>query len=661
MGNGFFLISDIHLEKKNEKARQYLLDAINERMRGSGKPLAVAGDAANGIEALRWFSKIEGTVVYVCGNHEFWRGDYGETVLAIRSSAPENVVFLHNDFAEVGNLTFVGGTGWSDLGAKLNPDLLREAAYTMADIREITFGEWHARKGNDARLLSFLGRKNESIAKESIRRKEWNVLAEVEENAKSFGFMRDFLEVWSSLRSADVEMRALTSRLEMSHAKSKIAFYALSAEKYEESMAKLDYSKYSSFREWIGATRRAAQASEVESENRERIFERLRGGGTNGRRLVMLTHHLPFLEEELIGHSRWSEKGLGKGLLAEVNMDLFKVRSGAEYPQHNYLYRARRGEFAPNDDLLKIIHYANDGSSWIPPELLKEVSVWAHGHDHSKSFVHSLKGVQIATNPLGLGMSHLDFSEDSIRHGESRRDEEFLMDVNADLCGEELSVASEMWLLSNFDFETHRRLLEEALSAVETVESMLRAAYGELESSFSSVLDEDERSIVELSMDAADLRMGKAAEMESKLTRAAEVMMNPETTMERLAFGLKGNESFGMEKYLRFYENGRQPFDRTENDFGNPNGGYTTSMGYLLHSTIRTRIALRADLEKAKATADAISSTKMASMGEADSEKVAVFSAKELHEGFKHFFELEDAVRKEMSEVRLKKSSKNCL
>lgn len=78
-------------------------------------------------------------VVVVMGNHEFYGGRWVETIHNYREVLREwsNIYLLERDLVQLGDITFVGGTLWTDQGGS-NPLVLHAARDLMTDYREIT-------------------------------------------------------------------------------------------------------------------------------------------------------------------------------------------------------------------------------------------------------------------------------------------------------------------------------------------------------------------------------------------------------------------------------------------------------------------------------------------------------------------------------------------
>lgn len=67
-------------------------------------------------EFLRQVSASFPHVIYVAGNHEFYHGKWHGSLVHLREECAkhQNVYFLENDTKEIGDVTFVGATLWTD-------------------------------------------------------------------------------------------------------------------------------------------------------------------------------------------------------------------------------------------------------------------------------------------------------------------------------------------------------------------------------------------------------------------------------------------------------------------------------------------------------------------------------------------------------------------
>ena len=100
------IISDIHLE-------------LGERVFDFSKPdlLILAGDIHIGQKGLVWIlERIKHIpVIYVLGNHEYYKNSYPKLVHKIKQSANgTNVHILENESIILDGITFHGATLWTD-------------------------------------------------------------------------------------------------------------------------------------------------------------------------------------------------------------------------------------------------------------------------------------------------------------------------------------------------------------------------------------------------------------------------------------------------------------------------------------------------------------------------------------------------------------------
>lgn len=77
----------------------------------------LAGDVNLGTKGVEWIkSKIpDKPVIYVLGNHEYYKGAYPKTLYKIKEAAQgSNVFVLENSFVDIGGIRFHGATLWTD-------------------------------------------------------------------------------------------------------------------------------------------------------------------------------------------------------------------------------------------------------------------------------------------------------------------------------------------------------------------------------------------------------------------------------------------------------------------------------------------------------------------------------------------------------------------
>lgn len=77
-------------------------------------------------------------VVYVAGNHEFYHGHFHKSIDTLRAECGKfpNIHFLERDTVQIQDVTFVGGTLWTDLN-KGDPLTLHAVRDMMADYKVI--------------------------------------------------------------------------------------------------------------------------------------------------------------------------------------------------------------------------------------------------------------------------------------------------------------------------------------------------------------------------------------------------------------------------------------------------------------------------------------------------------------------------------------------
>ena len=78
------------------------------------------------------------SVIYVAGNHEHYHGDYAETFTILRNFLGHipNLHILDKEHVTLGDVTFIGGTLWTDMNAQ-DPVTLAHIRVKMNDFRVI--------------------------------------------------------------------------------------------------------------------------------------------------------------------------------------------------------------------------------------------------------------------------------------------------------------------------------------------------------------------------------------------------------------------------------------------------------------------------------------------------------------------------------------------
>lgn len=102
---------------------------------------ALAGRQSNTVRYINFFKRVSFQfphVVYVAGNHEFYQGKWKKTLSILRDLCSKfpNVYFLEYDQVYIGDVTFIGGTLWTDLN-KYDPLTLHAVRDMMNDFRVI--------------------------------------------------------------------------------------------------------------------------------------------------------------------------------------------------------------------------------------------------------------------------------------------------------------------------------------------------------------------------------------------------------------------------------------------------------------------------------------------------------------------------------------------
>ena len=84
-----------------------------------------AGDINYGTKGIEWIkSKIrDKPIIYILGNHEYYKGSYPKTLNQIRVAANgTNVFVLENNRIEIEGIRFHGASLWTDFALFGDPD-----------------------------------------------------------------------------------------------------------------------------------------------------------------------------------------------------------------------------------------------------------------------------------------------------------------------------------------------------------------------------------------------------------------------------------------------------------------------------------------------------------------------------------------------------------
>ena len=144
------IASDVHLEfgplkiENNEGVDVLVLSGDIATARDFDTTAAAYGDMPHSKKAMRYVdffrecSENFPHVVYVMGNHEHYNYDFKFSGSYIKSNLEhlENVYLLDNEVKKIGDVTFVGGTMWSDMN-KRDPLTMFHMKDMMNDFRII--------------------------------------------------------------------------------------------------------------------------------------------------------------------------------------------------------------------------------------------------------------------------------------------------------------------------------------------------------------------------------------------------------------------------------------------------------------------------------------------------------------------------------------------
>ncbi|WP_121488407.1 metallophosphoesterase [Chryseobacterium sp. 7] len=86
--------------------------------------VVLAGDVNLGTKGIEWIKKAipNKPVIYVLGNHEYYKGSYPKTLDKIKEAAlNSNVHVLENSFVDIDDIRFHGSTLWTDFSIFGNP------------------------------------------------------------------------------------------------------------------------------------------------------------------------------------------------------------------------------------------------------------------------------------------------------------------------------------------------------------------------------------------------------------------------------------------------------------------------------------------------------------------------------------------------------------
>ncbi|VVQ15680.1 hypothetical protein PS914_05764 [Pseudomonas fluorescens] len=107
----------------------------------------LAGDIDTGTRGVEWANKtFHCPVIYVGGNHEYYKGHLDRTLQKMRAKALSHVHFLENEQVVINGVRFLGTTGWTDFYSTDNAtSAMLAAQLSMNDYKQIRTGNQYHR------------------------------------------------------------------------------------------------------------------------------------------------------------------------------------------------------------------------------------------------------------------------------------------------------------------------------------------------------------------------------------------------------------------------------------------------------------------------------------------------------------------------------------
>lgn len=132
------VLSDLHLDHQ-----PFPLLQGGRRVDEQADVVVLAGDIDEGVAGFNWARQTfpHKPIIYVAGNHEFYRHHWAQHLDAMRAEAKKyDIVFLETDAIDLGGVRFLGCSLWTDfelLGAENKSDAMRRANASMNDYHHI--------------------------------------------------------------------------------------------------------------------------------------------------------------------------------------------------------------------------------------------------------------------------------------------------------------------------------------------------------------------------------------------------------------------------------------------------------------------------------------------------------------------------------------------
>ena len=130
------LLSDLHLEFQDFSPATLDADVV-----------VLAGDVDLLARGVKWANKtFHCPVIYVGGNHEYYKGHLDRTLQKMRAKALSHVHVLENEQVVINGVRFLGTTGWTDFYSTDNAtSAMLAAQLSMNDYKQIRTGNQYHR------------------------------------------------------------------------------------------------------------------------------------------------------------------------------------------------------------------------------------------------------------------------------------------------------------------------------------------------------------------------------------------------------------------------------------------------------------------------------------------------------------------------------------
>ncbi|PUV24085.1 metallophosphoesterase [Sphingobacterium athyrii] len=132
------IVSDLH--------REFGYNDFNLRV---ADVLVLAGDIDLGVKGIHWLKSLslDIPIIYVLGNHEYYKGAYPKTLFKIQDAASNsNIHVLENESLEIDHVCFHGCTLWTDFSLNGNPAVYGSLCQNrMNDYKKIRLGDNYAK------------------------------------------------------------------------------------------------------------------------------------------------------------------------------------------------------------------------------------------------------------------------------------------------------------------------------------------------------------------------------------------------------------------------------------------------------------------------------------------------------------------------------------